>query len=183
MPLRTGPTRPSCSPGPDTRLSARWNATHARARRPWPATWPSTIPPGAGAERAPYGLPPASTRPAACRTGPAQRPAGRVSAVSEEPVEPVELRAVGRTQLEPVVRQALRCSTARVCDWEWQTLSYQSFLPGPLRAPRVLGIDEDEAGAVWLWLEEVSDLYAHRWPIEQYGLAARHLGAFNGAYL
>jgi hypothetical protein len=153
--------------------------------------------------------------------------------VSEEPVEPVELRAVGRTQLEPVVRQALRCSTARVCDWEWQTLSYQSFLPdrtlarftgsalidgqqavpwstvlklfrrpasgareilayrsslladlpGPLRAPRVLGIDEDEAGAVWLWLEEVSDLYAHRWPIEQYGLAARHLGAFNGAYL
>jgi hypothetical protein len=155
--------------------------------------------------------------------------------------EPVELRAVGRTQLEPVVRQALRCSTARVHDWQWRTLPYQSFLadrtlarftgsalidgyhavpwssilklfrrpalsqpgerasgareilayrsslladlPGLLRAPRILGIDEEAGGAAWLWLEEVSDLYAHRWPLEQYGLAARHLGVFNGAYL
>jgi len=32
-------------------------------------------------------------------------------------------------------------------------------------------------------LEDVSDLYGHRWPLEQYGHAARHLGAFNGAYL
>jgi hypothetical protein len=56
-------------------------------------------------------------------------------------------------------------------------------LPGPLRAPRILGIDEDEQGTIWLWLEDLSDLYARRWPLEQFGLTARHLGAFNGTYL
>jgi hypothetical protein len=68
-----------------------------------------------------------------------------------------------------------------------EILAYRSSLlvnlPGALRAPRVLGIDEDDTGAVWLWLEDVHDLYAHRWPLEQYGLAARHLGFFNGTYL
>lgn len=152
-----------------------------------------------------------------------------------------ELRAVGRKQLEPVVRQALR-SSARLRDWEWRILPYHSVLPGrtlarfsgwalderdqavpwssvlkvfghealdqrgvdittgkreilayrsslladlpgPLRAPRVLGIDENEEGAVWLWLEDLKDMYARRWPLEQFGVAARHLGAFNGAYL
>jgi hypothetical protein len=67
-----------------------------------------------------------------------------------------------------------------------ELLAYRSGLlldlPGPLRAPRVLGIDEDEA-AVRLWLEDVEDIYARRWPLEQFGLAARHLGLFNGAYL
>ena len=67
-----------------------------------------------------------------------------------------------------------------------EILAYRSGLlvdlPGPLRAPRVLGIDEDEA-AVWLWLEDLQDAYARRWPLEQFGLAARHLGRFNGAYL
>lgn len=67
-----------------------------------------------------------------------------------------------------------------------EILGYRSGLlvdlPGPLRAPRVLGIDEDDA-AVWLWLEDLKDAYARRWPLEQFGLAARHLGLFNGAYL
>lgn len=67
-----------------------------------------------------------------------------------------------------------------------EILAYRSGLlanlPGPLRAPRVLGIDEDDA-AVWLWLEDLKDAYARRWPLEQFGLAARHLGLFNGAYL
>jgi len=162
-----------------------------------------------------------------------------MSSMSEDPAE---VYAVGRTQLEPVMRQALRCSTAQLRDWEWSVLPYHSVLsgrtlarftgwavddtdqlvpwssvlkvfghealdrrgvdistgtreilayrsslladlPGPLRAPRVLGIDENEQGTIWLWLEDLTDLYARRWPLDQFGLAARHLGAFNGAYL
>jgi hypothetical protein len=67
-----------------------------------------------------------------------------------------------------------------------EILAYRSGLlvdlPGPLRAPRVLGIDDKDA-AVWLWLEDLKDAYARCWPLEQFGLAARHLGIFNGAYL
>lgn len=67
-----------------------------------------------------------------------------------------------------------------------EILAYRSGLlvdlPGRLRAPRVLEIDEDDR-AVWLWLEDVKDIYARCWPLEQFGLAARHLGQFNGAYL
>lgn len=67
-----------------------------------------------------------------------------------------------------------------------EILAYRSGLladlPGPLRAPRVLGIDDDDA-AIWLWLEDLKDAYARHWSIEQFGLAARHLGLFNGAYL
>ena len=68
-----------------------------------------------------------------------------------------------------------------------EVLAYRSSmladLPGRLRAPRVLGIDEDDDGSVWLWLEDVSDVYGRDWPLAQFGVAARHLGVFNGAYL
>jgi hypothetical protein len=56
-------------------------------------------------------------------------------------------------------------------------------LPGHLHAPRLLGIDEDDDGSFWLWLEDVSDMHGRRWPLAQFGLAARHLGIFNGTYL
>jgi hypothetical protein len=36
---------------------------------------------------------------------------------------------------------------------------------------------------VWLWLEEVVDAIGPRWPPAAHGVAARHLGRFNGAYL
>jgi hypothetical protein len=68
-----------------------------------------------------------------------------------------------------------------------EVLAYRSSLlaalPGPLRAPRVLGLDEDGDGRIWLWPEEVGDVYGRRWRLAQFGRAARHLGAFNGAYL
>lgn len=67
-----------------------------------------------------------------------------------------------------------------------ERLAYQSGvlenLPGGVVAPRCFGVVElpDE---LWLmWLEEITDLY-ETWPLERYGLAARHLGQFNGAYL
>ena len=140
-----------------------------------------------------------------------------------------ELHAVGRAQLERVMRHAVGSSTAELGAWEWHALPYHAVLPGrvlarvtgsalvdgravvpwssvvkiirqpagdergelatgtreilayrsgllvdlpgPLRAPRVLAIDEDDA-AVWLWLEDLQDIYARRWPLEQFGLAA-----------
>jgi hypothetical protein len=56
-------------------------------------------------------------------------------------------------------------------------------LPGGLAAPRCFGVLDRPDGTCWIWLEEVGEEVGPRWPPEQYGLAARHLGQFNGAYL
>jgi hypothetical protein len=42
---------------------------------------------------------------------------------------------------------------------------------------------EQPGGSHWLWLEDVGDELGTRWPVEHYGIVARHLGRFNGAYL
>jgi hypothetical protein len=56
-------------------------------------------------------------------------------------------------------------------------------LPGGLAAPACYGVVEHPDGVIWVWLEEVTDDAGPRWPLERYGLAARHLGQFNGACL
>jgi hypothetical protein len=56
-------------------------------------------------------------------------------------------------------------------------------LPGGLAAPRCFGILDHPDGTCWIWLEEVVEEIGSQWPLEQYGLVARHLGQFNGAYL
>lgn len=56
-------------------------------------------------------------------------------------------------------------------------------LPGGLVAPRCFGAVEHPDGACSLWLEEVSDDIGPRWPLEHYGMVARHVGQFNGACL
>jgi hypothetical protein len=71
--------------------------------------------------------------------------------------------------------------------WAREVDAYQSGLldqlPGNLRAPRTVHIATGANGAHWLWLEHVTDLYDRHWPLAAFGLAARHLGQFNGAYL
>jgi hypothetical protein len=74
--------------------------------------------------------------------------------------------------------------------WKREPLAYGSGLladlPGGLAAPRCLHLEERRSAdgeAVWLWLEEVADRYGRWWPAERTLLAARHLGAFSGAYL
>ena len=71
--------------------------------------------------------------------------------------------------------------------WDREACAYRSGLladlPGGLAAPRCLAVETDTAGAAWLWLEDVADRFGGRWPLAQYGRAARHLGQFNGAYL
>ena len=67
-----------------------------------------------------------------------------------------------------------------------EILAYQTGLlsdfPGGLSAPRCLGISEYAEDLCWLWLEDVSDSGRRTWSLAEYGLAARHLGRFNGAY-
>lgn len=69
-----------------------------------------------------------------------------------------------------------------------EILAYQAGLltdlPGDvLKAPRCLGVTEHRQGICWLWLEDVQDSTSPVWTLDEYGLAARHLGEFNGAYV
>ena len=72
--------------------------------------------------------------------------------------------------------------------WHREADVYTSALLGALDdldgvvAPRCFGVDEAE-DEVALWLEDIPDEGPAIWPLERYGLAARHLGRFNGAYL
>jgi len=71
--------------------------------------------------------------------------------------------------------------------WKREVLAYQTGLlddlPGGLAAPACYGVVEQPGQGAWLWLEDVADACGPRWPLEQYGVAAHHLGQFNGAYL
>ncbi len=68
-----------------------------------------------------------------------------------------------------------------------EILTYRSgllaHLPGRLRAPCVYAIEDTADGRVWLWLEDLHDLYARKWLLAQFTSAARDLGVFNGHYL
>lgn len=70
--------------------------------------------------------------------------------------------------------------------WRREPQIYQSGLldqlPG-LRAPRLWGLVERGDACTWLWLEDVADPVGSCWPLERYGVAARQLGRFNGAFL
>ena len=70
--------------------------------------------------------------------------------------------------------------------WKREVHFYQSSLPDSLpsglAASQCYHIEEQPDG-YWLWLEDIVDLYEGRWPIARFGLAAQHLGRFNGAYL
>ncbi|UCC61515.1 MAG: hypothetical protein JSV36_11965 [Anaerolineae bacterium] len=74
-----------------------------------------------------------------------------------------------------------------VYDWKREVLAYQSGLldnlPGGLAAPKCCGVAEQPGRGVWLWLEDVADELGAHWPLEHYGVVARQLGQFNGAYL
>jgi hypothetical protein len=56
-------------------------------------------------------------------------------------------------------------------------------LPGGVSAPRCLGVTKYPDGVCWLWLEDVLNPAGPAWSLTEYGLVARHLGQFNGAYL
>ncbi|HZQ99304.1 MAG TPA: hypothetical protein VFC93_10870 [Chloroflexota bacterium] len=71
--------------------------------------------------------------------------------------------------------------------WKREALLYRSGalddLPAGLRPVRCYGVDEPGERVVWLWLEHVREEGDPDWPLARWGLAARHLGRFNGAFL
>jgi len=70
--------------------------------------------------------------------------------------------------------------------WKREPLAYESGaldeLPAGVCAPRCYGsvVTDDSA---WLWLDDVRDDLGPEWPLEHYGVVARHLGLLNGTYL
>jgi hypothetical protein len=71
--------------------------------------------------------------------------------------------------------------------WKREPLAYKSGLledlPGDVAAPRCFSVIEKPDGEIWLWLEDIRDEIGPHWTLEHYGLVARQLGQFNGAYL
>ena len=71
--------------------------------------------------------------------------------------------------------------------WRREALAYQSGvlnqLPGGITTPQCFATEEKSIGAYWIWMEDVKDEIGDPWPVEQYGIVARCLGRFNGAYL
>ena len=70
--------------------------------------------------------------------------------------------------------------------WNREALAFRSGLlsdlPG-LTAVRCYDITETKGSTFVFWLEDLVDEYENGWPLERYGLAARHLGQMGGAYL
>ena len=70
--------------------------------------------------------------------------------------------------------------------WKREIMVYSSGivteLAGNLIAPRCYGVTEHPNDEWRIWLEDIQET-SKMWPMERHGLAARHLGQFNGAYL
>ncbi len=98
----------------------------------------------------------------------------------------------GETKPWSLILKVIRASdsaadptTARY--WAREPLAYQSRmlaeLPGGLAAPRCFEVMETPGEAYWLWLEDITDEGELQWPLERFGVAAYHLGYFNGSFL
>jgi hypothetical protein len=91
--------------------------------------------------------------------------------------------------IQKVVKPAEKTSDpAGIWYWKREALAYQSGmlhrLPGGhVTAPACYEVDERPDGSIWLWLEDVKQDIDSPWSVDQYAVAARHLGQFNGAYL
>jgi hypothetical protein len=71
--------------------------------------------------------------------------------------------------------------------WKREALLYGSGLLDHLTSgfvpPRCFGVDTPDAATALIWLEDVVETGDQVWPVDRYGMAARHIGAFNGDYL
>jgi hypothetical protein len=71
--------------------------------------------------------------------------------------------------------------------WRREVLAYETGLldsmSGGLRAPTCRLVAPRDDGSVALWLEDLQSAPATSWSLERYGVAARHLGRMQGAFL
>lgn len=83
----------------------------------------------------------------------------------------------------PPPRDANNQQTASAFYWKREALVYQSGLLNELRgglvAPRFYAVVEYPDEEVWVWMEYIVE-ESKQWSLERFGLAARHLGQFNG---
>ena len=106
-------------------------------------------------------------------------------------IEGVGIRA-GRRMPWSIIVKVLRRSPDHgdPADWSYwkrEALAYQADLLVDLAdgfdAPRCFGVDEADDDHVALWLEDIRETGPASWPLARFGVAARHLGRFSGAYL
>lgn len=99
------------------------------------------------------------------------------------------VRSSRETSPWSLVVKALRPEPAHVSPshpeyWAREEFVYRSgildSLPAGFATPRCYGTSAGESGERLLWLEDVDGQPGAAWPLARYGLAARHLGQFNG---
>jgi hypothetical protein len=70
--------------------------------------------------------------------------------------------------------------------WKREWLAFDSgvlvSLPGRLRAPRCLLTTQPRDGECWIWMEDVRGRPASSWSLDDFSVAARHLGGMQGAF-
>jgi Phosphotransferase enzyme family len=71
--------------------------------------------------------------------------------------------------------------------WKREALAYEADLlrdlPEGFAAPTCVAVHVIDDRHIEIWLEDVHEASSDSWPPARYGLAARHLGRFNGSYL
>lgn len=82
-----------------------------------------------------------------------------------------------------LIRLAVLTRACRRASAAWVRFSRWARTTRSWAAPRCYGMVKRPDGSIWLWLEEIRDRFAAVWPLERYTVAARDIGAFNGAYL
>jgi hypothetical protein len=115
-----------------------------------------------------------------------------ISGVGRDHEQPIEWSVVLKiVSAPPLCVEGLSVESGRgISDynyWKREPLIYQSGLlreiAGGLTAARCFGVVEQSEDTAWIWLEAIADTIGTSWPLERYGIAARHLGQFNGTNL
>jgi hypothetical protein len=111
--------------------------------------------------------------------------AGAVRRVSEAPGRPAHVVKVLSPHAQAAAGLGAGKSERAGDYWARERWFYESGVLRqglPLSAPRLLGVEPQPDGTVWLRLEEVREP-ATPWSMPDYHRAAGHLGAFSGEYL
>jgi hypothetical protein len=89
-----------------------------------------------------------------------------------------------------LVGEGLKAASADPATWDYwkrEWLAYQApwlqEMQGSLVAPRCLGAADHPGVVAWLAMEDLSHVDERPWPHTRFQTVARHVGAFNGAYL